>query len=282
MSALQTQPAVVVGVDNSAAAMHAALWAVDEAVSRDIPLRLVHILESEGSDPFGTDQRLVDAEIAISRARRAVEATGKPVKLESEVFRGRAAGTLIRLSRQAAMVCLGAVGSNQRRHGQIGSTAAAVAGSAHCSVAIIHGTTPPIRARADVILAATDESPDDGILLSTAVREAVLRNGPLRVAACWQAPRWDPKEAAEGDRRIRAQLTRRLARWRRLYPGVQVETVAVHGDLSEYLATQAAQLQMLIVSVRGPGFVRAVVGPTGNAALRSCNCAVLVVDHQHL
>lgn len=282
MSALQTPPAVVVGVDNSAAARCAAVWAADEAVSRDIPLRLVHIVESEGSEPCGADQRLVDAEIAISCAKKAVEATGKPVKLESEVFRGRAASSLIRLSRRAVMVCLGAVGSNQRRHGQIGSTATAVAGSAHCSVAIVHGTTPLTRERDDVILVATDESPDDGILLATAVGEATLRNGPLRVVACWQAPHWDPKVTAEGDRRIRAQLSRRLARWRRLYPDVRVETVAVHGNLSGYLATQAAQLQMLIVSVRGPGFVREVVGPTGNAALRSCNCTVLVVDHQHL
>ena len=35
-------PAVVVGIDGSRSAVGAALWAVDEAVSRDIPLRLVY------------------------------------------------------------------------------------------------------------------------------------------------------------------------------------------------------------------------------------------------
>jgi len=34
-------PSVVVGIDGSRAAVRAALWAVDAAVSRDIPLRLV-------------------------------------------------------------------------------------------------------------------------------------------------------------------------------------------------------------------------------------------------
>ena len=34
-------PVVVVGIDGSRSAVDAALWAVDEAVSRDIPLRLV-------------------------------------------------------------------------------------------------------------------------------------------------------------------------------------------------------------------------------------------------
>jgi nucleotide-binding universal stress UspA family protein len=281
MSSLQTQPAVVVGVDSSAAAVHAAVWAVDEAVSRDIPLRLVHILEGEDSDPVDTAGKPADAESAIRRVTRAVEGTGKPVKLESEIFRGQAASTLIHLSRQAAMLCLGAVGSNQDRHGQIGSTAAAVAGAAHCAVAIIHGTMPPTRAH-DLILVATDESPADGVLMQTALREAALREAPLRVITCWQPPRWDPDTTRAGDRRIRAQLGRRLARWRRLYPNVRVDQVAVHGNLSDYLATHAEQLQMLIVSARGPGHVREVVGPAGNAALRSSDCTVLVVDRQHL
>ena len=35
-------PAVVVGVDGSCSATAAALWAIDEAVSGDIPLRLLH------------------------------------------------------------------------------------------------------------------------------------------------------------------------------------------------------------------------------------------------
>ena len=38
-------PSIVVGVDGSKAAIHAALWAVDEALSRDIPLRLLHAVD---------------------------------------------------------------------------------------------------------------------------------------------------------------------------------------------------------------------------------------------
>ena len=282
MSRSLTQPAIVVGVDNSAAARRTAVWAADEALSREIPLRLVHVLEAEYVDPVDSAEQRRDAEIAIRRAIRAVEATDKPVKLENEILTGPAAGTLIRLSRQAAMVCLGAVGSNQRRHGQIGSTASAVAGAAHCAVAIIHGTTSATSSQGKLILVATDESPDDGVLLTTAVREAALRDAPLRVITCWQPPRSDPETTQSGDRCIRAQLNRRLARWRRLYPDVQIEPVAFHGNLSDYVTAHAAQLQMLIVSARGPGHVREVVGPAGNAALRSADCAVLVVDHQHL
>ncbi len=89
MSGSQVQPAVVVGVDSSAAAMHAAVWAVDEAVSRDIPLRLVHVSGGRKiPDPVGTAQKLADAENAIGRVGSAVEATDKPVKLETDIVRG--------------------------------------------------------------------------------------------------------------------------------------------------------------------------------------------------
>ncbi|OBK35969.1 hypothetical protein A5658_07340 [Mycobacterium sp. 1245111.1] len=40
-------PAVVVGIDGSQAALRAAEWAVDEAVSREIPLRLVHTIPAQ-------------------------------------------------------------------------------------------------------------------------------------------------------------------------------------------------------------------------------------------
>ena len=40
-------PAVVVGIDGSRPGIDAALWAVDEAVSRDIPLRLVYAIDPE-------------------------------------------------------------------------------------------------------------------------------------------------------------------------------------------------------------------------------------------
>ena len=66
MNGLPTPPAVVVGVDGSTAALRAALWAVDEAVSRDIPLRLMHTLDGEDLDPDDTARN-----VRHRRARRS-------------------------------------------------------------------------------------------------------------------------------------------------------------------------------------------------------------------
>ena len=43
MTQLERSKPVVVGIDGSQAAIDAATWAVDEAVSRGVPLRLVHV-----------------------------------------------------------------------------------------------------------------------------------------------------------------------------------------------------------------------------------------------
>ena len=133
---------VIVGIDGSTAALRAALWAVDEAVSRDIPLRLVYAVDpGEDNDvhPDDAARTLATAEIAVRSAIMAVESTNKPVKIEVEITQGHPTSTLVQASRSAVMACVGAVGLNHFQRGRVGSTAAAVASSAHCPVAIIRG-----------------------------------------------------------------------------------------------------------------------------------------------
>ena len=48
----QLPPRIVVGIDGSDAAINAAKWAVAEAISRDVPLRLVHAIPNDSQmDP---------------------------------------------------------------------------------------------------------------------------------------------------------------------------------------------------------------------------------------
>ena len=72
----QSSPSVVVGIDGSRSAIDAALWAVDHAVSRDIPLRLVYAIDPDattGSDTQAAAHDLATAEIAVRYAMTAVE-----------------------------------------------------------------------------------------------------------------------------------------------------------------------------------------------------------------
>ncbi len=69
-------PSIVVGIDGSKPAVQAALWAVDEAASRDIPLRLLYAIEPDdpGYAAHGAAARkLAAAENAVRYAFTAVE-----------------------------------------------------------------------------------------------------------------------------------------------------------------------------------------------------------------
>jgi nucleotide-binding universal stress UspA family protein len=288
MPEVPAPPAVVVGVDGSRAAIGAALWAVDEALSRDIPLRLVYALDpGEDNDvhPDDAARRLATAEIAVRYAVMAVESTDKPVKIEVEITQGRPTSTLVQASRSAAMVCVGAVGLNHFQRGRVGSTAAALASSAHCPVAIIRGQHSPAGRHADWIIVEADEGPDDGVVLEAAMEEARLRKAPLTVITCWQSQFTDIHDAgavADGNRRVGARLDRRLARWTRLYPDLEVKSVVVHGSTLNYLAKNADSAQLVVVGAHDCHHVDELVGPTGNAALRDTDSSVLIVNRRHL
>ena len=97
-----SSPAVVVGIDGSRSAVGAALWAVDEAVSRDIPLRLVSAIDPSdhpNADPEDAARELATAEIAVRQAYTAVESTDKPVKIEIEILQKNPTRALIESSR---------------------------------------------------------------------------------------------------------------------------------------------------------------------------------------
>src|SRR6476661_8712411 len=97
---------IVVGIDGSDAAIEAAIWAIDEAVSRDVALRIVHVTHIEdGLAAAGDDFRLdvQYAETSLRAATAAVEATGKQVKIEADVLWGSPDTNLISESSNASL-----------------------------------------------------------------------------------------------------------------------------------------------------------------------------------
>ena len=174
------QPSIVVGIDGSGSALNAALWAVDEAVSRDIPLRLVYAIDPDNTtaaDPQDAARELATAEIAVRYACTAVESTDKPVKVEVEILQDRPIRALLEASEWAAMLCVGSIGLRHTSDGRIGSTAAALATSAHCPVAVVRGHDPR-QSKQKWVVAEVDESAASDGVLRLALEEAQLRGAP--------------------------------------------------------------------------------------------------------
>lgn len=277
---------VVVGIDGSRAAVRAALWAVDEAVSRDIPLRMVCAITPDHTKPDDHQSeagKLATAELALRYAMAAVESTEKPVKVEVEVIEGPPIRTLIEASRSAAVMCVGAIGRAHFAPDHIGSTAATLASSAHCPVAIIRGRDRPFADRG-TILVYVGLAPNDGAVLRAAVEESQRRGLPLQALTAWQSRTidiHDHRAVSEGNRDARAQLDRLLAPWARRHPDVEMSSVAVHGSLHDYLAKNVNSVRLVVIGTHDCDATR-IVEPATNALLHAADCSVLIVGRAHL
>jgi nucleotide-binding universal stress UspA family protein len=276
-------PLVVVGVDSSRSARQAAQWAIDEAIDRDVPLQLVYAIDpAEGDHDDGS--AVAAAEHAIKDVIAAVESTGKPVKVEAEIVHSSPAAALLAASRSAALVCVGSTGIKHALQGRIGSTAAALAASAHCPVAIVPTSIDATPRPAGLILAAVDESPASSAVLELGVQEARLRGAPLRVITI---RRRQPGDGYEPDpsasQRIRAKLDHRLTHWRRNYPDLDIESVTDHYSLLNYLEQlqrTGTPIQLVVVDPLRPGPTDILLGPSGRAALDAAGCTLLICDRQ--
>jgi nucleotide-binding universal stress UspA family protein len=271
---------VVVGIDGSPAAVRAALWAVDEVAGTSIPLRLLYVRElSPTAGRAGTRAAMVTAEEAVYDAYHAINAVGKPVKVEMEIVEGRPVPALTRASGSTPLLCLGDTGSGQASPAGFGSTATELAHSAHCSVAIVRGDHDNESTEARWIVAHVAGSADDAYVLEFAFEEANRRNAPLVVMTAWRSGFDDLQNDRlinEHERRMQAILDRYVALWTPHYPEVQVRALAAYGPFLNYLAEHAKSIQLVIVGASQTAEVQQLFGPGADHALRDSDFALLI------
>jgi nucleotide-binding universal stress UspA family protein len=194
---------VVVGVDGSQAAISAAKWAIDEAISREMPLRLVHVIPREKAHgPQPSDWEVEYGEMALCQADGAVQGMGRPVEIETGLLSGDPEQVLINESQDAALVCLGTGKHEWGSDELLGPTAAALATRARCPVAIIRSDSDEPPTQGGVIAVVLNDEPDNDEVVHHAMEEGRLRKATVR------------------------QIDRRLSGWVRRYPDVHVELVA--------------------------------------------------------
>jgi nucleotide-binding universal stress UspA family protein len=263
---------VVVGVDGSDAAINAAKWAIDEAISRDVPLKIVHVTHIEGQPTAPEDAFRLDiqyAESSLRAATAAVEATGKPVKIETDILWGSPAAALINESRSASLVCVGSVGIGAIANQLWGSTAATLAEQAYCPVAIIRSPHEPPSSGPDWIVVAVHDHADDESVIEHAMNEARLRNAPVLAVGVW--------DEDFGESRY-DQLDRRVEQWAKLYPDVHVYPVATRASIARFLAeTKDQSVQLTVLGGDDAPNVVQIIGPHSRPLVAHGDCSVLVV-----
>jgi nucleotide-binding universal stress UspA family protein len=147
-------PGIVVGIDGSANAQSALLWAASEAAARRAPLTVLTVHEISHS--FWTGRPVVlsadEDQVAAAKAAaaeltdKAISELGgaKPAVVTVQAINGFAADELLAAADGADMLVLGARGGAQASglaaHSPIGSVSNKVLHRAKCPVVVIPGT----------------------------------------------------------------------------------------------------------------------------------------------
>ncbi|MGZ7007429.1 MAG: universal stress protein [Ilumatobacteraceae bacterium] len=257
---------VIVGIDGSDTAIHAAEWAVDEAVNRGVPLRLVYVAKAThlGSEEYYED--IHRGKASLETARAAVEASGKQVRIETKMLEGLPGTTLVAASWDAGLVCVGSVGIGRYAQAILGSTATELAEAAHCPVAIIRPQSGTHRKDINWIVVAANQQPGNDAVVEQAMREASLRHAPVLLLG--------DRESADGavDR-----LEHEIVSWKRRYPDVHIYPVANAADVAHFLKHHDERVQLAVIGAADAGELADIVGPTGHPVFHHADSSALVV-----
>lgn len=229
---------VVVGVDDSQAASNAVQWAIDEAISRNVPLRIVHVTGVEERPADAVNPEITHAQESLRSATETVEASGKSLEVETEIRWGAVNTVLVDESRTAALVCVGSVGFGAKPSEVLGTTAAALAENAFCPVAIVRG---PLRERhggVDWIVVTVNDHFDNDAVIECALSEARLRRTAVLAVEAWAE---DLGETSYDE------LDHRMEKWKLKYPDVRIHSVATRGSIGQFLTGHADESVQLTV-----------------------------------
>lgn len=253
---------IVVGIDGSKSALRAAFWAADEAADRNVPLRLVQVVEVD--DHVGNTT--AHAVRTLQEASDALNASGRQVTIETDILQGDPVDVLAEASRSADMVCVGWKGTHDSGPGRRGSTAARLAQTVQAPLAIVHRRHAHERVGPHRwIVAVLNDTPEPHVVLERAMQEAKLRDASILALTPWPAgsPRSEnvgaKLESLVGDRDI------------------QIAVLPRSDDITNLLAQSAGIDQLVIASADDSESIAQLVSPVATAILRGTNCSLLVL-----
>lgn len=275
MSRVAANP-VIVGVDGSDQAEGAALWAVDEALRRDVPLRLVYVIRTDVTRRLTADEyrsALDDAKKALNSVRLAIGRTGRSIEVRTSIAQGSPSGVLLAESSDAEMLCVGASGMGRIGRAMLGSTAASVAEHAECSVVIapsgdIEGqdTETPW-----VVVPVNGGVEPDADVIETAVAEARLRSWPmLAVGVRRRGQEPTPHDTLDGV----------VSHWRQRFPDIHIYPVSTNSELCRFLDTNPGIGGLVVLDESSAEDAAAIVGPEHRRGSQTAGRAVVIVRHR--
>ncbi|MER7463301.1 universal stress protein [Streptomyces sp. NPDC097981] len=278
---------VVAGLDGSAAATDAVEWAAQEAASRALPLRLLHVWNSAVA-PFGHTPAAVAKRLdAVAEGLRAAH---PGLEVTAEGVPGHPAAELCAASGGADLLVLGFGGANRLTRRPAASVVRAVLARAEGPLVLVSGAgagragtgdaraSKPCPAQSEVVLGLDASRPCDEVI-RYAFEAAAAHGAALRVVHGGNPPESAAAEANGADEVLRL--------WRERFPTVPVRTECVVGRPVDHLVDASADASMVVVGRRirragrpGNSVRTASVGPVTRGVLHRAARVTVVVSHR--
>ncbi|MEV4562875.1 universal stress protein [Nonomuraea sp. NPDC049419] len=274
---------IIAGVDGSRAGLEAAGWAATEAVLRQVPLTVAHVVPKW---VCGEDQPVRYAEVArwMREEARTVLTSAKDralrerpqVRVETVLLPGDPRAALVKAAAEAELLVVGSSGIGGVRGLLVGSVAYGVVAHAETNVVLVRDRP----ATPGEVVAGTDLSECAERALEFAFAEAELRGARLRVVQAWAWPQpggFGPADPESEQGHLRA-LHEALSPYRARHPRVEAVAEIVHGHPVDVLKEAAAGAELLVVGSRGHGQLAGMlIGSISQAMLHHAPCPLAVV-----
>lgn len=300
--AQQHENKVVVGVDGSAASLHALRWAMEHVKHTDLQLHVVctYALPSftaasmDGGFAALDDQAIrAGAQSVLDQAMAVVQDEGLPST--GEVCVGDPAAVLVELSKEAALSIVGTRGHGGFAGRLLGTVSSALPAHGHCPTVVVprrskeHEEASAARSGALRIVAGVDGSTSSILALEHAFELAQLYQARLYVIGGVPLSKgssllsWLP--AAVDRESILQEMQDKLEELaiakRAGYPDVPVQIQVLDGSGAELLSEFSEASDLIVVGTRGRGgFAGMLLGSTSQSLLHHAQCPVMVVPER--
>jgi nucleotide-binding universal stress UspA family protein len=306
-----TRPEVIlVGVDGSAASLHALDWAAAYAERVGWGLHIVcsYSLPSFTAASLDGGYAALD-DTAISEGARAVLAEAKErvaglnVPVQGTVATGDAAGVLVELSADHCLAVVGTRGRGGFTERLLGTVSSALPAHAHCPTVVVpyrggkdeSTAGDPDRRDGDLvhdvrrIVVGVDGSPTAEVALRHAVGQAETWGAELVAVAgvplgsgagvlAWLPSQIDHEQVLDD---VKAGLDVIVDRIESEHPGLAIKRHVLDGSGAELLTEFSGAADLIVVGSRGRGGFRGLLlGSTSQAVLHHSKCPVLVVTRK--
>jgi nucleotide-binding universal stress UspA family protein len=282
---------ILVGLDGSNHASRALDWAIAEAKSRSLPLRLVHALETGitvWSPMMVVPAELGDERWLVEAALEHVAKVAPEVSVTSAITTGPATVALEDASAEADTIVVGARGRGVVGSILLGSTSLHVVGHARCPVVVVREKTDDAeRPQPRRVTVGFDGSHLSDDALAFAFAAASHRHLPLDIVIAWDtrelatyqlAPSIAEEVRASATHHRRELATTAAAPWAEKYPDVESTVHVVTDEPARALVDRSVDSALVVVGSRGLGSVRgALMGSVSAEVLRHAHSPVAVI-----